>query len=146
MYVADADDIAVAQLFVFDFLPVNKASPPAFVILQEQPTIVLYEARMAFIHRAGIQYQGVILGAPQRTDVLCDGKNRAAVVLETKLVHQILLAVLVWQICHHHRQCSVSAADYSAQTVKRHACLVVINKAAHWARIRAVQIGQSGNT
>jgi len=93
MHIADADHVAIIQLFVLDLLAVNKRASPTLVILQEQASVVLYQASMGIVHRAGVQNQGVILRAAKSTDVACNRKNRAAVVLESELIHLVFLAI-----------------------------------------------------
>lgn len=121
MDIANTDNISVAQFFVFDFFAVDEAATPTLVILQKQASVMLDKSRMAFVHRASVQYQRIIFRAAQGADVLCHGKNGAAVVLKAKLIHQNLLAVLGLL----NRLWPASAVDYSVQTVKRYGCLMV---------------------
>jgi len=82
---------------------------------------MLDKSRVTFIHRASVQYQRIIFRAAQGTDVLCHGKNGAAIVLKAKLIHQKLLAILGLL----NRLLPTLAVDYSVQTVKRYGCLMV---------------------
>ena len=121
MDIANTDNIGVAQFFVFDFFAVDEAAATALVVLQKQAPVMLDKSRVALIHRAGVKHQRIIFRAAQSADVLCHGKNGAAVVLKAKLIHQKLLAVLGLL----NRLLPASAVDYSVQTVKRYGCLMV---------------------
>lgn len=105
MNIADTHNIRVAQLLVLNFLAVYKAAAAALVVLQKQTSVMLDKSRVAFIHRASVQYQRIIFRAAQGADVLCHGKNWAAIVLEAKLIHQNLLVILglLNGYCRHQR-------------------------------------------